>query len=184
MPISSQEFVRMTGFWLKYIIGRFYVRVFPLKMISCDCFLVFFNWNTHLNILIKSLLKSNNDACMFLTTEKSGVSSANDFGLDARLSAKSLIQIKKNNKPRTEPWGTPVLTYTHEEFWPFSTTRNFLLFRTSLMRLKSLPVIPLCLERMLLYHTLSVASGMSRKTHLTSWFSSHCICCKWWILTG
>ena len=154
MPISSREFVRMTGFWLKYIIGWFYVCVFPLKMISCDCFLVFFNWNTHLNVLIKSLLKSNNDAFMFLTTEKSGVSSANDFGLDARLSAKSLIQIKKNNKPRTEPWETPVLTYTHEEFWPFSTTCNFSLFRTSL------------------------------KTHLTSWFSSHCICCKWWILTG
>ena len=153
-------------------------------MIYCDCFLAFFNWNTHLNTLIKSLLKSNNAACMFLTTEKIGVSSANDCGLGARLSAKSLIQIKKNNKTRTEPWGTPVLTYTHEEFWPFSTTHWFLLFRTSLMTFKSLPVISLCLERMPLYHALSVAFGMSRKTHLTSWFLSHCICFKWWILTG
>lgn len=48
-------------------------------------------WKTQADILIKSLLKFNDDAYIYLTTEKSEVSSANSFGLDARFSAKSFI---------------------------------------------------------------------------------------------
>ena len=49
------------------------------------------------------------------TTENREVSSANSLALDDKPSGKSLIQIKKSNGPKTDPWGTPALTLVHEE---------------------------------------------------------------------
>ena len=49
------------------------------------------------------------------TTENREVSSANSLALDDKPSGKSLIQIKKSNGPKIDPWGTPALTLVHEE---------------------------------------------------------------------
>ena len=54
------------------------------------------------------------------TTENRAVSSANNLALDDKPSGKSLIQIKKSNGPKIDPWGTPALTLVHEEDWPNS----------------------------------------------------------------
>ena len=125
-------------FW-KFVGIKIYVKFYP-RMVLCLCcsakndFLFLFCWIRIKNNLplkrplIKSLFKSNDDACMFLTTKKSHVSSANYFGLYARLSAKSLLWIKKKKGPRIEPWA-PALTHTQAEIWSLRTTRCFLLFK-------------------------------------------------------
>ena len=58
------------------------------------------------------------------TTKNIEVSSAKSFTLDSRLSNKSFIYIYiyKNNGPRIEPWGTPVLIVSHSDSCPFRTT--------------------------------------------------------------
>ena len=42
--------------------------------------------------------------------------------MDSILSGKSFMFIKKNRRPSTDPWGTPDLTSSHEEAYPFSAT--------------------------------------------------------------
>ena len=44
------------------------------------------------------------------TTEKRKASSRNSLRLVVRLRGRSLMQMRKNNGPRTEPCGTPALT--------------------------------------------------------------------------
>lgn len=83
-----------------------------LKMTYCGCFVgselkLIYYWNAQ-------LFQFNDQLCMFLTRQKSEVSLTNNFGSDVRLSAKS----------------------NHKEFWPFSTTRCFLLFKKSVMTSK------------------------------------------------
>ena len=48
-------------------------------------------------------------ACFF-TTEKRDVSSTNSFTLHDTFSGRSLTYTRKNNGPRTDPWGTPADT--------------------------------------------------------------------------
>ena len=88
-------------FW-KFVGIKIYVKFYP-RMVLCLCcsakndFLFLLCWIRIKNNLplkpplIKSLFESNDDACMFLTAKKIHVSSANNFGLYARLSAKSLL---------------------------------------------------------------------------------------------
>ena len=83
-----------------------------LKMTYCGCFVgsklkLIYYWNAQ-------LFQFNDQLCMFLTRQKSEVSLTNNFGSDVRLSAKS----------------------NHKEFWPFSTTRCFLLFKKSVITSK------------------------------------------------
>ena len=47
----------------------------------------------------------------FVTGNKD-VSSANTLPLEERLVARSLIEIKSNNRPRMDPWGAPAVTFT------------------------------------------------------------------------
>ena len=53
---------------------------------------------------------------MSCATLKRNVSSANNFVLEDKSPDKSFIQIKNNNGPRVEPWGTPALTFSHVDF--------------------------------------------------------------------
>ena len=75
-----------------------------------------FHWKPHSPVFFKSLFRTIFEALRFLATEKSEVSSANNLGFDAKLSGKSLIQIKTNSGPRIEPWGTPASALPHEEY--------------------------------------------------------------------
>ena len=68
--------------------------------------------------------------------------SANNFGFKVKSSDKSLIQIRKNNAPRTDPWGTPASMLTHVEWCPFKATLCFLRLKKSVMILKRIPDIP------------------------------------------
>ena len=52
------------------------------------------------------MFKSIPDAFMSCTTENREVSSAISWAFDDKPSDKSLIQIKKSNGPRIDPWGT------------------------------------------------------------------------------
>ena len=67
-------------------------------------------------IFFKSLVRSIFEASKFLTTEKSEVSSANNLGSGAKLSDKSLIQIKNNIDPGIEPRVSAASTLAHEEY--------------------------------------------------------------------
>lgn len=102
------EFVCKKGFWLKYLIKKdSFVFIFLLKVTSRDCFVgrglkLTNHWNSQLDILIKSLFKSNEDTLMFLTTEKSNVSpSVNNFEWNTRL--KSWMENKRNKAPGIKP---------------------------------------------------------------------------------
>ena len=78
------------------------------KISSCACLVgsglkLTFRWKAHSPIFFKLLFRSIFDASAFLTTNKSDVSSANNLGFDARLSDKSLIEIKKNSGQELNP---------------------------------------------------------------------------------
>ena len=62
------------------------------------------------------------------TTEQIGGSSANNLAVGEIPFARSLMYIKKNKGPITEPHGTPARTGDHTEVWPFITTLWNLLF--------------------------------------------------------
>ena len=63
--------------------------------------------------MAKSLFKSLADLVIFFTTENRDVSSANNFGLDAKSSDKPLMYIIKNNGPSIEPYETPASVAAH-----------------------------------------------------------------------
>ena len=54
-----------------------------------------FHWNAQLLILAKLLFRSLADLVIFFTTKSKDVSSANNFGLDAKLSDKSFKYFRK-----------------------------------------------------------------------------------------
>ena len=54
--------------------------------------------------------------------KKRKVSSAKIFTLHSRLAGMSLIKIRNNRGPKTEPWGTLVSTFRSSDGWPFKTT--------------------------------------------------------------
>ena len=67
-------------------------------------------------ILVKSLFNSLADLVIFSTTENNDVSSSNNFALDAKLSDKLFVYIRKNNDPSIELCGTPASVAVHEEY--------------------------------------------------------------------
>ena len=56
------------------------------------------------------------------TNAKRDVSSVKSLVVDGNPQLRSLIYIKKNKEPKTDPWGAPVETYTQDEDWGFGTT--------------------------------------------------------------
>ena len=73
--------------------------------------------------------------------EKREVSSAKSLILEDKPLAKSLIDIKNDNGPRMELWGTPALTLVHEEDCPFNTSLYFLYVKKCLKTFNKLPDI-------------------------------------------
>ena len=75
--------------------------IFQLKAQSC--------------IFTKSLFSLEEEMVTLFTTEKRKASSRNSLRLVVRLRGRSLMQMRKNNEPRTEPCGTPALTNLQTE---------------------------------------------------------------------
>ena len=67
------------------------------------------------------------------------MSSANNFAFDERPSARSFIYIENRSGPSMEPWGTPTLTSSQEEFCPLRTTLCFLFLKKFDNSFKRLP---------------------------------------------
>ena len=103
-----------------------------------------FPWNAKLFISFRSSFKSFFFEVISWTSEKREVSSANSLGFETKLLERSLINIKKKRRPRTDPWGTLVLTLAHEKYRPFKTTVSFLTLRKSNIKFNKLPLSPFC----------------------------------------
>ena len=78
--------------------GDWYFEV--LKITFCACLVgsglkFVFHWNVQVLALNSSLFKLLTDLVIFFTTVNKDVSSANNFGLDAKSSNKSLMYIRK-----------------------------------------------------------------------------------------
>ena len=75
------------------------------------------------------------------------VSSAN-FRMELnRLLSMSLINIKNNTGPNTDPWGTPLVAASHDEQNPSIHTRCCLLLNHSLIQSHTFPQMP-CLANL------------------------------------
>ena len=79
----------------------------------------------------------------------------------------SLMYSKKSIGPRTEPCGTPDVTYVMSDRAPLTETRCLRFDRKYVIQLCVLPVIPyeVSLDRRLLCGTLSKALAKSRVLH-------------------
>ena len=102
--------------------GSFFV--LRLKMTSWVCLVdsglrFIFHWKTQLSIISKSLLRLFSEVWLSWITENKDVSSANNLAFVESPSERSLILIKNNNGLRMEPWGTPGMTFSSLETWPF-----------------------------------------------------------------
>ena len=97
---------------------------------------------------------------------------ANNLTSECRPCERSLIQIRKTiqNSPKTEPCGTPALTFFYFEDWPSRTTLSYLLCKKDSIRLKKIPSVPMFLSLCIrhLCQTLSKALDKSRKKPRTS----------------
>ena len=80
--------------------------------------------------------------CVTCATEKRDVSSAKSLVVDDNPQLRSLIYIKKNKGPRTDPWGTPAETSAQDEDWPFKTTLWYLLLKKFSMSFNGVSDIP------------------------------------------
>ena len=104
-----------------------------------------FQLKSQSRIFTKSLFSLEEETLALFTTEKREVSSANSLTVVVRPRGRSLIQMRRNNGPRTEPCGTPAVTDFQTEGWPLRTTRWHLLFKNDLISWKRLLSIPLLL---------------------------------------
>ena len=98
------------------------------------------------------------------------VSLAKSLVVDDNPQLRSLIYIKKNKGPKTDPWGTPAETSAQDEDWPFKTTLWYLFFKKFSINFNGVSDIPndLILYINPLCQTLSKALEMSKKIPLTS----------------
>ena len=126
--------------WLIKSLGK---SNFLSLLLGCGLKLIF-HWNAKLFIFFRSSFKFFFFKVISWTSEKRQVSSANSLGFETKLSERSLINIKKKRKPRTDPWGTLVLTLAHEKYRPFKTTVSFLTLRKSNIKFNKLPLSPFC----------------------------------------
>lgn len=84
------------------------------------------------------------DTLISWIAEYKDVSSANSLTLDNKLLDKSLIEIRKNNRPNMNPCGTPALTLAQVDTWLLRRTFCFLLPKKSLKRYNKLPEMLFC----------------------------------------
>ena len=120
-----------------------------MKITSWACLVgselnLIFHWKPQLFIFIKSLFKSFTVEFVLWTTENREVSSANNLGFEVKPSGKSLIQIRKNNRPRVDPWRTPASILVQDECCWFKTTLCFLWYKKWVITFKRLHDIPFC----------------------------------------
>ena len=122
-----------------------------------------FHWKAHGLIRLKALFKAVAEVSSSGTTAKRSVSSAKSLASELMLSTRSLIQAKKNNGPKTEPWGTPALMWRRTKFFQLSTTRCCL----SDIKFSNGPKIPLdsSLCRRSSCHALTKAWRRKEKPH-------------------
>ena len=73
----------------------------------------------------KSSLGSPADTEISWIAESKDVSSTNNSTLDDKLSHKSLIKIRNNNRPNIDPCGTPALTLVQADIWLLRATLSF-----------------------------------------------------------
>ena len=126
--------------WLIKSLGK---SNFLSLLLGCGLKLIF-HWNAKLFIFFRSSFKFFFFKVISWTSEKREVSSANSLGFETKFSERSLINIKKKRKPRTDPWGNLVLTLAHEKYRPFKTTVSFLTLRKSIIKFNKLPLSPFC----------------------------------------
>ena len=91
----------------------------------------------------KSLFRWYWDKLTSFTTEKREVSSAKSFAVEERLLLRSFIYIKKRRGPKMDPWGTPAVTGSHLDDWPFKTTLWNLWLRKLWISSNGRPVTPI-----------------------------------------
>ena len=65
-----------------------------------------------------------------------------DLAIFNRNICKSIIKIMNNSGPKTEPWGTPYITFSEVEFVSFILVYWFLLTKNDLNQSLALPLIP------------------------------------------
>ena len=111
---------------LKWINGWVIFELFLENNTSCAGLLgsglnEIFQLYAHLEIISRSFDGSLVLSSLFLTTEKREIS-ANNWTLDFNPSGKSLIYIRKNKSPKTDPWRTPASIGYQFEHWPFRRT--------------------------------------------------------------
>lgn len=81
------------------------------------------------------------DLVIFSTIQNRDVSSRNNFGLGAKSSFKSLMCIRKNNRPSREPFGTPASTEAHEEHCPLWATLCYRWYKKDMLQYVIIPDI-------------------------------------------
>ena len=83
---------------------------------------IIYRWKSQLLTTVRLLRKVAALDWFSLTTEKRDVSSTKRFQFEDTPFNKSLIQIRNDNGPKTEPWGTPAVAFSQDESCPFRTT--------------------------------------------------------------
>ena len=121
-------------------------------------------WTQGRNILNLSQDVMTKSYSVLMTGTNTYVSSANIFMLHFTISGMSFTLKRNRTRPRTLPWGTPLLTGPQFDRYPSTSTLWALPLRKSLIHPKRLPRIPqeLNLSSRLSWGTLSNAFAKSR----------------------
>ena len=146
IPRCFWDSLKLTVLWLKIEHGWLVFWSFQPKIFSCVCLVrsqlkFVFHWNALVLILAMSIINSLADLVIFSTTENSDVSSANNFALDAKLSDKSIMYIRKSSGPNIELCGDPASIAAHEDYCLFRTTFCFCWYKKSFTVFTNLPIM-------------------------------------------
>ena len=101
-----------------------------------------FHWQTHSDILTKSLFILLLQRVGSSIVDNSDVSSAKILTTDLSPLGRSLMKMRKSNSPSIDPWGTPAKIDFQSDIWPFSTTLWSLSDKESLINIRSWPRVP------------------------------------------
>ena len=151
IPKCFWDSVKLTVLWLKIKHGWLVFWSFQLKITSCAYLIrsglkFILHWNAQVLILAKSLFNSLADLIIFTFTESSDVSPAKYFALDAKLSDKLFMYIRKNIGSSIERCWTPASIVAHEEYCQFRTILCFRWCKKSFTIFNSLPNMPFSLS--------------------------------------
>ena len=137
----------LNGILLNKRVGWSNFLIFLLNITSCPCLLksglkIIFHWKGQLVTAFRSWLKIVALVWMLFTTVKRDVSSAKSLQFEKRSLYKLFTLIRTNKGPKIEPYGTPSVTLSQDECWPFRTTCRFRQERKSHKSFKRFPEIP------------------------------------------